>query len=140
KLVAAFDHRHIFIDPNPDPATSWAERDRMFALPRSSWDDYDKKLISKGGGVWSRSEKSIALSSEARAALGLDAKALDPVSLINAILKAPVDLLWFGGIGTYIKASTQNQADVGDPSNDALRADAVELQVRVIGEGANLGI
>ncbi len=124
KLIAAFDHRHIFIDPDPDPAKSWAERKRMFDLPRSSWDDYDKKLISKGGGVFPRTEKSIALSAEAREALGIEAKALDPASLINAILKAPVDLLWFGGIGTYIKSSAQSQADVGDPSNDALRASA----------------
>jgi glutamate dehydrogenase len=140
KLVAAFDHRHIFIDPDPDPATSWEERKRLFDLPRSSWDDYHKKLISKGGGVWARTEKSISLSAEAREALGLDAKTFDPASLINAILKAPVDLLWFGGIGTYIKASTQSQADVGDLSNDALRASADELRARVIGEGANLGI
>jgi glutamate dehydrogenase len=140
RLVAAFDHRHIFIDPNPDAEASWAERKRMLDLPRSSWDDYDKKLISKGGGVWSRSEKSISLSAEAREALGIDAKTLDPASLINAILKAPVDLLWFGGIGTYIKASSQSQVDVGDTSNDALRASADELRARVIGEGANLGI
>jgi glutamate dehydrogenase len=140
KLVAAFDHRHIFIDPDPDPEASWEERKRLFDLPRSSWDDYDKKLISKGGGVWARTEKSISLSAEAREALGLDAKTFDPASLINAILKAPVDLLWFGGIGTYVKASTQSQADVGDPSNDALRASADELRARVIGEGANLGI
>ena len=140
KLIAAFDHRHIFIDPDPDPAASWAERKRMFELPRSSWDDYDKALISKGGGVWPRTEKSIALSHEVRAALGIDAKALDPASLINAILKAPVDLLWFGGIGTYVKASNQSQADVGDPSNDALRASSTELRAKVIGEGANLGI
>jgi glutamate dehydrogenase len=140
KLVAAFDHRHIFIDPNPDPAKSWAERKRMFGLPRSSWDDYDKKLISKGGGVWPRTEKSIPLSAEARAALGIDAKSLDPVSLINAILKAPVDLLWFGGIGTYLKSSAQSQADVGDPSNDALRVSSPEVRAKVIGEGANLAV
>ena len=140
KLIAAFDHRHIFIDPDPDPAASWAERKRMFDLPRSSWDDYDKKLISKGGGVWPRTEKSISLSAEAREVLGIDAKTLDPATLINAILKAPVDLLWFGGIGTYVKASNQSQADVGDLSNDALRASANELRARVIGEGANLGI
>ena len=140
RLLAAFDHRHIFIDPNPDPAISWKERKRLFELPRSSWDDYDKKLISKGGGVWPRTEKSISLSSEAREALGIETKALDPASLINAILKAPVDLLWFGGIGTYVKSSTQSQADVGDTSNDALRASANELRARVIGEGANLGI
>src|SRR6476469_2751723 len=140
KLIAAYDHRHIFIDPNPDPAASWNERKRMFDLPRSSWDDYDKKLISMFCDVSPRTEKSIPLSAEARAALGIDDKALDPVSLINAILKAPVDLLWFGGIGTYVKASNQSQADVGDPSNDALRASATELRCKVIGEGANLGI
>ena len=140
KLVAAFDHRHIFIDPDPNPAKSWAERKRMFELPRSSWDDYDRKLLSKGGGIFPRSDKSIALSREARAALGVEAEALDPAALINAILKAPVDLMWFGGIGTYIKASTQSHADVGDPSNDSLRADAAELCAKVIGEGANLAV
>jgi glutamate dehydrogenase len=140
RLIAAFDHRHIFIDPTPDAAKSWQERKRMFELPRSSWDDYSRKLISKGGGVYPRTEKSIPLSPEAREALGIDAKELDPTSLINAILKAPVDLFWFGGIGTYIKASTQSQADVGDPSNDALRADAVDVRAKVIGEGANLAI
>jgi glutamate dehydrogenase len=140
KLVAAFDHRHIFIDPNPNAAAGFEERKRLFELPRSSWDDYDRKLISKGGGVYARTEKSIPLTPEARAALGIDAKALDPASLINAILKSPVDLFWFGGIGTYIKASHQNQADVGDPSNDALRASANEIRAKVIGEGANLGI
>jgi glutamate dehydrogenase len=140
RLIAAFDHRHIFIDPNPDPGTSWEERKRLFDLPRSSWDDYDRKRISHGGGVFPRTEKSIALSAEARAALGVDAKELEPTALINAILKAPVDLLWFGGIGTYIKAARQNQADVGDPSNDALRANANELRAKVIGEGANLAV
>jgi glutamate dehydrogenase len=140
KLIAAFDHRHIFIDPNPDAARSFEERKRLFELPRSSWDDYDRKLISKGGGVYPRTEKSIPLTPEARRALGIEAKALDPASLINAILKSPVDLFWFGGIGTYIKASNQSQADVGDPSNDALRASANELRAKVIGEGANLGI
>jgi glutamate dehydrogenase len=140
KLIGAFDHRHIFIDPNPDPAASWKERKRLFDLPRSSWDDYDRKLISKGGGVFPRTEKSIALSPEAREALGIQAKEVDPTTLINAVLKAPVDLLWFGGIGTYIKASTQSQADVGDPSNDVLRADAADVRAKVIGEGANLAI
>jgi NAD-specific glutamate dehydrogenase len=140
RLVAAFDHRHIFIDPSPDPAKSWTERKRLFDLPRSSWDDYDRKLISKGGGVFARTEKSIPLSAEAREALGIDAKTLDPTSLINAILKSPVDLLWFGGIGTYIKSSAQSNADVGDPSNDALRANGGEIRARVIGEGANLGV
>ena len=140
RLIAAFDHRHIFIDPDPDPASSWDERKRMFDLPRSSWDDYDRKRISKGGGVFPRSEKSISLSPEARRSLALDVKDLDPTSLINAILKAPVDLLWFGGIGTYIKSSMQSQADVGDPSNDPLRANANEVRAKVIGEGANLAI
>src|SRR5437868_3715642 len=139
RLIAAFDHRHIFIDPDPDPAKSWAERKRLFDLPRSSWDDYDRKKLSKGGGIYSRGEKSIHLSSEARALLDIDG-AVDPATLINAILKSPVDLLWFGGIGTYIKASAQSQADVGDPSNDALRANASERRAKVIGEGANLAI
>jgi len=140
RLLAAFDHRHIFIDPDPDPERSWDERKRMFDLPRSSWDDYDRTLISKGGGVFPRTEKSIRLSIEARELLGISAAAVEPTALINAILKAPADLLWFGGIGTYIKASDQSQADVGDPSNDALRADANELRAKVIGEGANLAI
>ena len=140
RLVAAFDHRHIFIDPDPDPAASWKERKRMFGLPRSSWADYSDKLISKGGGVFPRALKSIPLSHEARAALGIAAEALDPDSLINAILKAPVDLLWFGGIGTYVKASQESPAQVGDPANDSLRADGAELRAKVIGEGANLGV
>ena len=140
KLVAAFDHRHIFIDPNPDALNSWHERDRMFALPRSSWDDYDRKVLSRGGGIFSRAEKSIHLSAEARALLNLEQADIDPTSLINAILKAQVDLIWFGGIGTYIKASYQSQSDVGDPSNDALRVSANELNAKVIGEGANLAI
>jgi glutamate dehydrogenase len=140
RLIAAFDHRHIFIDPDPDPAVSWKERKRLFDLPRSSWDDYDRKLISKGGGVYPRTEKSITLSAEAQKALGLDTRTVDPATLINAVLKSPVDLLWFGGIGTYVKASTQSQADVGDPTNDGLRADAIDLRAKVIGEGANLGV
>jgi glutamate dehydrogenase len=140
RLCAAFDHRHIFLDPDPDPAKSWKERDRLFRLPRSSWDDYDKTLISKGGGVFPRSQKSIPLTPEVQALLGLSAAEIDPLSLISAILKAPVDLLWFGGIGTYLKAAAQNNADVGDPANDALRVDAEDLRVRVVGEGANLGV
>jgi glutamate dehydrogenase len=140
RLVAAFDHRHIFIDPDPDPATSWQERKRLFELTRSSWDDYDRKLLSKGGGIFPRTQKSIPLSAEARKALGLEASSVDPTTLINAILKSPVDLLWFGGIGTYIKATTQSHSDVGDPANDALRVDGVQLRARVIGEGANLAI
>jgi glutamate dehydrogenase len=140
RVIAAFDHRHIFIDPDPDPSDSWKERKRLFELPRSSWDDYDRKLISKGGGVFPRTEKSIGLSAEARRALGIEAKELDPAALINAILKAPVDLLWFGGIGTNIKGSSQNDADVGDPSNDALRVSGGEVRAKVIGEGANLAV
>ncbi|MBC2670278.1 NAD-glutamate dehydrogenase [Novosphingobium piscinae] len=139
RLVAAFDHRHVFIDPNPDAAKSWDERARLFALPRSSWDDYDKALISPGGGVFPRSQKEIPLSPEARAALGIEAETIDPDSLITAILKAPVDLLWFGGIGTYVKAASENNVDVGDPANDALRVNGGEVRARVIGEGANLG-
>ncbi|MCT2557758.1 NAD-glutamate dehydrogenase [Tsuneonella sp. YG55] len=140
KLVAAFDHRHIFLDPDPDPAASWKERKRMFGLPRSSWEDYDTKLISKGGGVFARSLKRIPLSKEVRAALDIDQAEIEPEALISAILKAPVDLIWFGGIGTYIKASHEATAQVGDPANDALRVDASEVRARVIGEGANLGI
>ena len=139
QLTAAFDHRHIFLDPNPDPAKSWKERERMFGLPRSSWADYNAKLISKGGGIFPRSQKSIPLSPEVQALLGLSVSEIDPGSLISAILKAPVDLLWFGGIGTYVKAASQNNAEVGDPANDALRVDAEDLRVKAIGEGANLG-
>ncbi|HVF36977.1 MAG TPA: NAD-glutamate dehydrogenase domain-containing protein [Sphingomicrobium sp.] len=139
-LIAAFDHRHIFIDPDPDPAKSWKERRRLFDLPRSSWDDYDRKLLSKGAMIVPRSQKAIELTKEARAALGVEQSAFDPVSLISAILKAPVDLMWFGGIGTYIKASTQTNAQVGDPANDPLRVDARDLRCKVIGEGANLAI
>ncbi|WP_435419018.1 NAD-glutamate dehydrogenase domain-containing protein [Parerythrobacter aurantius] len=140
KLVAAFDHRHIFIDPDPDPAKSWKERQRMFDLPRSSWEDYDASLISKGGGVYPRSAKSIKLSKAAQKVLGIDAGEIEPDALISAILKAPVDLLWFGGIGTYVKATSENNVQVGDPANDALRVDARALQAKVIGEGANLGV
>ena len=139
--MAAFDHRHVFIDPSPDPAASFAERSRMFALPRSSWADYDQALISPGGGVWPRSVKSVPVSQQARTALGIDAtvSALSPDELISAILAAPVDLLWNGGIGTYVKASSESNADVGDRSNDAVRIDATRLRARVVGEGGNLG-
>jgi len=140
QLVAAFDHRHIFIDPDPDPATSWAERKRLFDLPRSSWDDYDRDKLSKGGGIFPRTQKSIELSRPAQEALGIEGKTIDPQSLINAILRSPVDLIWFGGIGTYVKASTQSHADVGDPANDILRVDGNEVLAKVIGEGANLAI
>ncbi len=139
QVVAAFDHRHIFLDPDPDPANSWAERARMFALPRSSWEDYDKALISKGGGVFARSLKEIPLSREVRAMLGIEAEAIDPDGLISAILKSQIDLLWFGGIGTYVKSSGENNVEVGDPANDALRIDGADLRARAIGEGANLG-
>ncbi|KTR85356.1 glutamate dehydrogenase [Novosphingobium barchaimii] len=139
KLVAAFDHRHIFLDPAPDAAKSWAERQRLFDLPVSSWDDYNKKLISKGGGVFARTMKRIPLSAEIRAALAIEASELEPEALISAILQAPVDLLWFGGIGTYVKSSAENNATVGDPANDAVRVDGNMVQARVIGEGANLG-
>jgi glutamate dehydrogenase len=140
RLLAAFDHRHIFLDPNPDPATSYAERERMFALPRSSWDDYDKKKISKGGGVFARSLKSIPLTVEVRAMLGVETEALSPAELINAILKAPAELLYLGGIGTYVKARAEANAEVGDKANDAIRVNGSELKVKVIGEGANLGL
>ena len=140
KLVAAFDHRHIFIDPSPDPMASWKERSRMFALPRSSWEDYNKALISKGGGVFPRSAKTIKLSKQAREVLGIAEKEIEPEALISAILRAPVDLMWFGGIGTYVKAPQENNIAVGDPANDGLRVDATEMRARVIGEGANLGV
>jgi glutamate dehydrogenase len=139
RLVAAFDHRDIFIDPNPDPAASFKERSRMFALPRSSWADYDSKLISKGGGVFSRSAKSIALTPEVKALLGLGADKATPAELMRAILKADVELFWLGGIGTYVKASSEEHSRVGDRANDALRIDATEMRAKVVGEGANLG-
>ncbi|GAB2986165.1 NAD-glutamate dehydrogenase [Nocardioides montaniterrae] len=142
RLVAAFDHRDIFLDPSPDAAASYAERRRMFDLPRSSWQDYGKDLISEGGGVHSRSAKSIALTPQVREALGIadDVDKLTPAELIHAILLAPVDLLWNGGIGTYVKASFETHADVGDKANDAIRADGCDLRVRVVGEGGNLGL
>ena len=139
RLVAAFDHRHVFIDPTPDTARSFAERQRLFALPRSSWDDYDKSLISAGGGVYPRSAKSISLSPEARAALGIEAAELAPVVLLRAILLAPVDLLYNGGIGTYVKASFESHAQVGDKAGDAFRVNGGELRCKVLAEGGNLG-
>ncbi|HEY2929134.1 NAD-glutamate dehydrogenase [Piscinibacter sp.] len=139
RLVAAFDHRHIFIDPSPGPAASFAERERLFKLPRSSWADYQGELISEGGGVWARSEKSIPLSAQARAVLGTDAERLTPADLVSAILKAPVDLLYNGGIGTYIKASSETHAEVGDRANDAVRINGRELRCKVVAEGGNLG-
>jgi glutamate dehydrogenase len=142
RLVAAFDHRHIFVDPNPEPAGSFAERRRMFDLPRSSWDDYDRSLISEGGGVWSRNAKSVPVSPAARKALGLPETVTkcSPAELMKAILLAPVDLLWNGGIGTYVKAAGESHAEVGDKSNDAIRVDGGQLRTRVVGEGGNLGL
>ncbi|MBD5804311.1 NAD-specific glutamate dehydrogenase [Azoarcus sp. Aa7] len=139
-LVAAFDHRHVFIDPDPDPESSFVERERLFALPRSSWNDYDRTKISAGGGVWPRSAKSIALSPQMQAVLGVEAESLPPSDLIRAILRAPVDLLYNGGIGTYVKAMSETDASVGDRANDAVRVNGAELRCRVIGEGGNLGM
>ncbi len=142
RLVAAFDHRDIFLDPQPDAATSYAERERLFALPRSSWQDYDRSLISAGGGVWSRQAKQIPVSPQVAEALGLPEStgALAPSDLLQAILRAPVDLLWNGGIGTYVKGSTESNADVGDKANDGIRVDGADLRVRCVGEGGNLGL
>ena len=139
RLVAAFDHRHIFLDPNPDAARSFAERQRLFDLPRSSWDDYDRALISQGGGIWPRSAKSIPISPEARAGSVSRSRAPSPSELMNAILKAPVDLFWNGGIGTYVKATSETQAEAQDRLNDAIRVNGDELRCRVVGEGGNLG-
>src|SRR5512135_3612966 len=139
RLVAAFDHRHVFLDPDPDPAATFAERERLFALSRSSWADYNQGLISEGGGIWARSEKSIPVSPQVRTVLGIEATRLTPAELIGAILKAPVDLLYNGGIGTYVKSSRETHADVGDRANDAIRVNGAELRCKVVGEGGNLG-
>jgi len=139
QLVLAFDHRHIFIDPTPDVAKSFQERQRLFNLPRSSWDDYDKSLISEGGGVFPRSAKSIPLSPQARALLGTEATAMAPNELLNAILKAPVDMVYNGGIGTYVKASFESHAQAGDKAGDAFRVNGAELRCKVFAEGGNLG-
>ncbi|WP_349880633.1 NAD-glutamate dehydrogenase [Micromonospora sp. HUAS YX12] len=141
RLVAAFDHRHIFLDPDPDSARSFAERKRLFDMPRSSWEDYDRELISEGGGIYPRTAKSVPVSPQVRAVLGLDEDVtqLSPQELMKAILTAPVDLFWNGGIGTYVKASSQTNAEVGDKSNDAIRVDGKGLRCRVVGEGGNLG-
>jgi glutamate dehydrogenase len=139
RLRAAFDHRHIFLDPDPDAATSWAERKRLFDLPTSSWDNYDRALISPGGGVWPRTQKAIAVSEQARALLDLGAEVVSPSELITAILKSRTELLYLGGIGTYVKASAQSDLDVGDKANDAVRVNGRDLRCRVVGEGANLG-
>jgi len=140
RLVAAFDHRHIFIDPDPDPATSYEERARLFALPRSSWTDYDAMLLSSGGAILPRSAKTLPLSPEAQVLLGIDADRATPTEIMRKILRLPVDLLYFGGIGTYVKAATETQAEAGDRANDAIRADGRDIRAKVIGEGANLGI
>ena len=140
KLIGAFDHRHIFLDPDPDPAASFAERQRLFNLPRSSWADYDPKLISKGGGVYERGLKSVPLSPEMRQRLGIEAPRPTPAEIVQALLRAEVDLLWFGGIGTYVKSSAESQADAGDRTNDALRVNASQLRAHVVGEGANLAV
>jgi glutamate dehydrogenase len=140
KLVAAFDHRHIFLDPDPDPERSWQERNRLFQLDRSSWDDYDRSVLSSGGGVFSRNLKRIPLSPEVQALLGESQSELDPSRLMQAILRARVELCFFGGIGTYIKAGTESDAQVGDRSNDSLRINGSELRASVVGEGANLAM
>jgi glutamate dehydrogenase len=140
RLLAAFDHRHIFVDPDPVAEVSFRERERLFALPRSSWADYDPTLISEGGGVFPRTAKSIVLSPQMRSALGTDAASITPSELVSAVLCAPVDLLWFGGIGTYVKSARETHAEVGDRANDGLRVDATALRARVVGEGGNLGM
>ncbi|HVY13352.1 MAG TPA: NAD-glutamate dehydrogenase domain-containing protein, partial [Alphaproteobacteria bacterium] len=140
KLLAAFNHKHIFIDPEPDVAVSYAERKRMFDLPVSQWTDYDKKALSKGGGIYARDVKTIRLSPQARALFGITTEDVSPDALIRAILKAKVELLWFGGIGTFVKDEDESHADAGDRANDNLRVNAEEIQAAVIGEGANLGM
>ncbi|MCX4973954.1 NAD-glutamate dehydrogenase [Streptomyces sp. NBC_00620] len=142
RLVAAFDHRHIFLDPKPDAETSYAERRRLFELPRSSWADYNSELISSGGGIFPRTAKAIPINAHIREALGIESGVakMTPADLMKAILKAQVDLLWNGGIGTYVKASTETHADVGDKANDAIRVDGADLRVKVVGEGGNLGL
>jgi glutamate dehydrogenase len=140
RLVGAFNHRHVFIDPNPDAERSFEERQRLFELPGSTWDDYDREAISPGGGVYDRAAKSIQLSAEAREALGIEDESLKPNELIQALLRAPVDLLWNGGIGTYVKAGSEAHSDAGDKANDGVRVDASELRAKVIGEGGNLGV
>ncbi|WP_323814478.1 NAD-glutamate dehydrogenase [Cellvibrio sp. NN19] len=139
-LVATFNHQHIFIDPNPDSAHSFVERKRLFDTPKTTWDDYDKTLISEGGGVFNRSAKSIVISAQMRTRFAIDAASLTPAELINALLKAPVDLVWNGGIGTYVKAANETHADVGDKANDSLRVNGEELRCKVFGEGGNLGM
>ncbi|SHO56447.1 NAD-glutamate dehydrogenase [Vibrio quintilis] len=140
RLLAAFNHMHIFLDPNPDTVKSWKERERLFNLPRSSWEDYDTSLISKGGGVFSRKAKSVSLSAEIRSMLNTDRKTLPPNEVIRLILKMDIDLLWNGGIGTYVKSSAESDTDVGDRANDAVRINGAELSAKIVGEGGNLGM
>jgi glutamate dehydrogenase len=140
RLIGAFNHLHVFVDPDPDPKASFAERKRLFEMPRSSWADYDPKLISKGGGVFERRAKAVRISAQMRTLFAIEADSLTPAELIQAMLKAEVDLLWFGGIGTYVKSSRESDAAVGDRANDALRVNADDLRCKVIGEGANLGV
>lgn len=139
-LIGAFDHRNIFVDPDPDPAKSFAERQRIYDLPRSSWRDYDEGLLSKGGRIYDRSDKTLKLTPQIKKRFGIEADSVSPQVLMKAILLAEADLLWFGGIGTYVKAKAERSSDVGDRANDAIRVDADELRVKVVGEGANLGI
>ncbi|KTD20280.1 NAD-glutamate dehydrogenase [Legionella lansingensis] len=140
KLLGAFNHIHIFVDPNPDPEISFAERERLFSLPRSGWADYDKKLISKGGGVFNRSAKSISVTKEMKEVFGIKQNAIEPNELIRVLLRAKVDLLWSAGIGTFVKAQTESHADVGDRTNDVIRINAKQLHCKVVGEGGNLGL
>ena len=140
QLVGAFNHQHIFLDPDPDPEASFDERQRLFDRPACTWADYDPALISPGGGVWPRSAKSIPISAEARAVLGIENKSLLPSDLIRALLKAPVDLLWNGGIGTFVKSSGESHAEAGDRTNDGIRVDGRDLRCKVVGEGGNLGL
>ena len=140
RLIGAFNHLHIFVDPNPDSAKSWTERARLFALPRSSWTDYDVKLISKGGGIFDRKAKSIKMTAEMKRAFGINKDSVTPNELIHSMLKSEVELLWFGGIGTYIKASHESHLEAGDRANDTIRIDATQLKAKVVGEGANLGM
>jgi glutamate dehydrogenase len=140
RLLGAFNHRHVFLDPDPDAERSFAERQRLFELPVSTWEDYDRDAISAGGGVYERTAKSIPISPEAREALGIEAESLKPNELIQALLRAPVELLWNGGIGTYVKAEAESHADAGDKANDGVRVDASEVRAKVIGEGGNLGV
>ena len=139
-LVAAFNHLHIFVDPDPDAAKSFAERKRLFAMPRSNWTDYDAKLISKGGGIFNRSAKSVPISAEMKRRFGITENSMTPNQLLTALLKAEVDLLWNGGIGTYVKSRGESHLDVGDKANDAIRINGVDLRCKVVGEGGNLGM